>query len=87
MRVLHINPYPPENLGGSEVFCKNLSLQLTKYTDYKCDILTSDFFNRKIKKKKINNSVNVYYNKFLFNLWGKNPIVNIYNFLKKTIWR
>jgi len=30
LKILQINPYPPEHLGGSEVFCKNLAINLKK---------------------------------------------------------
>jgi len=30
MKVLQVNPYPPDHLGGSEIFCKNLSINLKK---------------------------------------------------------
>jgi len=30
MKILQINLYPPDNLGGSEIFCYNLGLNLEK---------------------------------------------------------
>jgi len=83
MRVLHINPFPPEHLGGSEIFCKNLTINL-KRKNIDCNILTSDIFKRNIKTDFINQSIKVIYKKCYYNLWNKNPLVNIYSFIKKN---
>lgn len=87
MKVLHLHPYPPENLGGSEIFCKNLALNLSKFKNIQSDILTSDYFRNNIKKKKINKNLNVFYEKYYYNIWSKNPLVNIYSFLKNHYQR
>ena len=84
MKVLQVNPYPPDHLGGSEIFCKNLSINLKKKKNIETEILTSDIFKRKIKNDLIEELVPVHYEKCYYNLWGKNPIVNIYNFIKKN---
>jgi len=83
MKVLQINPYPPEHLGGSEIFCKNLAINLKKYKKIQSEILTSDIFKERIKIRFIEESIKVYYQKFYFNFWGKNPVVNIHPFIKK----
>lgn len=84
MKVLHINPYPPDHLGGSEIFCKNLAINLKREKNVECDILTSDILKKKIKLGYFNNGQNkIIYNRFLFNLSGKNPVVFNYNQLKK----
>jgi glycosyltransferase involved in cell wall biosynthesis len=83
MRILHINPYPPDHLGGSELFARNLALNLARKKDITCDILTSDIFNKRVKSEVLSNSVKVFYKPFYFNLWGKNPVVNIIDFLLK----
>lgn len=83
MKILHINPYPPENLGGSELFCKNLAISLAKKKNISCDILTSDFLKRNVKINYLENNVKVIYKKFFFSIWDKNPVVNIFNFLRK----
>lgn len=86
MRVLQINPYPPENLGGSEIFCKNLSINLNKTGKVQCDILTSDLLKKTHTTEYLRDyNINIYYKRFFFNLWGKNPIVFIYNFLRKNL--
>jgi len=84
MKVLQVNPYPPDHLGGSEIFCKNLSINLKKERNIDSEILTSDIFKRKIKTDLIEESVKVYYKRCYHNLWGKNPIVNMYSFIKKN---
>jgi len=84
MKILQINPYPPENLGGSEIFCKNLSIHLKQNYNIYSDILTSDILKRKIKKDVISNNINIIYKKCYHNLWGKNPIVNIYSYIQKN---
>jgi glycosyltransferase involved in cell wall biosynthesis len=83
MKVLHINPYPPEHLGGSELFARNLAINLAQKDDINCDILTSDIFHKGINSEILKNSVNVFYKSCYFNLWGKNPVVNIIDFLLK----
>ncbi|MFW9827339.1 MAG: glycosyltransferase family 4 protein [Candidatus Thorarchaeota archaeon] len=85
MKILHVNPYPPEHLGGSEVFCKNLALNLKKEKNIDSVILTSDIFNKKIQKGILDNSIEIIYRNYYYNLWGINPIVNIYSFLKKEL--
>jgi len=83
MKVLQINPYPPNHLGGSEIFCKNLAINLlSKNVD--STILTSDIFKAKKKTDTLESSIKVIYKYHLYNLWGKNPIVNIYSYLKKN---
>lgn len=84
MKVLQINPYPPEHLGGSEIFCKNLSIHLKKFRNITSEILTSDIFNEGFNTRLLEGKIKVYYKKFFFNLWGKNPVVNIYPFLRKS---
>ncbi len=84
MKILHVNPYPPNHLGGSELFTRNLAINLAKKEDISCDILTSDIFNRKIDSEMLNPSVRVFYKKCYYNLWGKNPLVNMFNFLLKN---
>lgn len=83
LKILHINPYPPEHLGGSEVFCKNLAVNLKRRKNIDSDILTSDILKRGIKSDYLDDSIKVIYRKNYYNLWGKNPLVNIYSFLKK----
>ena len=84
MRILHINPYPPGHVGGSEIFCKNLALNLSKFNNVKSDILTSDYFRFNIDKKEINKNLNVIYKRYYYNIWSKNPLVNVYSYLKKN---
>ena len=84
MKVLQVNPYPPDHLGGSEIFSKNLSINLKKKRNIDSEILTSDIFKRKIKNDLIEESVKVHYKRCYHNLWGKNPIVNMYSFMKKN---
>ena len=84
MKVLQVNPYPPEHLGGSEIFCKNLAINLKKYHNIDSEILTSDIFNHQVKKRIIEENVPVFYKKCYKNLWGKNPITLIYDFIKKN---
>ncbi|MHA1724740.1 MAG: glycosyltransferase family 4 protein [Promethearchaeota archaeon] len=79
-----MNPYPPEHFGGSELFCKNLAYNLSKYHEVESDILTSDYFRNNLKKISLNKHVNVIYKRFYFNMWNKNPVVNIYPYLKKN---
>lgn len=84
MKILQINPYPPESLGGSEIFCKNLSINLNKINNVECDILTSDLLKNGKSIDYLNNGKGkIYYKRCFFNLWNKNPIVNIIKFLKK----
>lgn len=85
LKILHINPYPPEHLGGSELFCKNLVINLKRKNNINSDILTSDILRRNIKSDFLNDSINIIYRKNYYNLWRKNPLVNIYSFLKKEI--
>jgi glycosyltransferase involved in cell wall biosynthesis len=84
LKILHVNPYPPEHLGGSEVFCKNLAFYLKKKKDIDSEILTSDILKRNIKIDYLDGSIKVIYKKSHYNLWGINPLVNIYSFLKKN---
>jgi len=84
MKVLQVNPYPPDHLGGSEIFSKNLSINLKKKRNIDSEILTSDVFKRKIKNDLIEESVKVHYKRCYHNLWGKNPLVNMYSFIKKN---
>lgn len=84
MKILHVNPYPPNHFGGSEIFCKNLAIQLSKRPNFKNDILTSDILNKGKKFYFLNDSIKVFYRRNYFNLWGKNPVVNIYPFIKKN---
>ncbi|MFX0138784.1 MAG: glycosyltransferase family 4 protein [Candidatus Hodarchaeota archaeon] len=85
MKILHINPYPPEHLGGSELFCKNLVINLKKIKNIDSDILTSDILKRRKKADFIDRSIKIIYKKFYFNLWGKNPIVNISSYVLKNL--
>lgn len=84
MRILQVNPYPPDHLGGSEIFCKNLSMKLKERHDIDSEILTSDIFNKKIKYETIANDIKVSYKKHYHNLWGKNPLVFILDYLLKN---
>jgi len=84
MKILQINPYPPDNLGGSEILCKNLALNLEKIENTHCDILTSNISKSKNYPSNLENShVKIFYKRCFFNFWGKNPVVNIINFLNK----
>jgi len=83
LKILHINPYPPEHLGGSEVFCKNLAINLKKKKSFDSEILTSDILKRNVKIDFLDGSIKVIYKKNYYSLWGINPLVNIYSFLKK----
>ncbi|MGQ4876698.1 MAG: glycosyltransferase, partial [Promethearchaeia archaeon] len=83
MKILQISPYPPSYLGGSEIFCKNLSINLKKFHDIDSVILTSDIFRKNLKTDIIDGPVKVVYKKFYLNLLGKNPIVNVFNYIKK----
>ena len=85
MKILHINPYPPEHLGGSEIFCKNLTINLKKKKNIDSHILTSDILKRNIKIDFLDQSIKIIYKKNYYNLWGKNPLINIYSYLKKEI--
>jgi len=83
LKILHINPYPPEYLGGSEVFCKNLAVNLKRIKNIDSDILTSDLLKRNIESDYIDDIIKIFYRKSYYNLWSKNPLVNIYSFLRK----
>lgn len=87
MKILQINPYPPESLGGSEIFCKNLAINLSREKKITCDILTSDILKKKAKTTLLDNSIQVIYKKCYYNLWNKNPLVNVYSFLKKNYFK
>ncbi|KKL93916.1 hypothetical protein LCGC14_1869890, partial [marine sediment metagenome] len=78
-----INPYPPEHLGGSEVFCKNLAINLKK-KNIDSEILTSDILKRNVKIDFLDGSIKIIYKKNYHSLWGMNPLVNTYSFLKKN---
>ena len=84
LKVLHINPYPPEHLGGSEVFCKNLAINLRRKKNINSDILTSDVLKRRVKSDFLDGSIKIIYKKSYYKLWGINPLVNIYSFLRKN---
>ncbi|MHA1272225.1 MAG: glycosyltransferase family 4 protein [Promethearchaeota archaeon] len=84
MKILQVNPYPPEHFGGSEIFCKNLANNLSKYHEIESDILTSDYFRKNRRNLLLNKHVNVIYKRLYINLWNKNPIVNIYPYLRKN---
>ena len=84
LKILHINPYPPEHLGGSEVFCKNLAINLKKKKNFDSEILTSDILKRNVKIDFLDGSIKIIYKKNYYSLWGMNPLVNIYSFLKKN---
>ncbi|TXT62375.1 MAG: Alpha-D-kanosaminyltransferase [Promethearchaeota archaeon] len=83
MKILHVNPYPPDHLGGSELFARNLAINLAQKENISCDILTSDIFQKKIKIETLESSVRVFYKPCYYNLWGKNPVVHILKFLWK----
>jgi len=80
---LHVVPYPPNYLGGSEIFCKNLTLNLKKRKGINSEILTADIFKLNKKEEYLDGLIKVNYKKYYYNLWGKNPIVNVYSYLKK----
>ena len=82
LKILHINPYPPEHLGGSEIFCKNLAINLKK-KNIDSEILTSDILKRHVKIDFLDGSIKIIYKKNYHSLWGMNPLVNTYSFLKK----
>lgn len=84
LKILQINPYPPEHLGGSEVFCKNLAINLKRKKNIDSEILTSDILKRNVKIDFLDGSIKVIYKKNYYRLWGMNPLVNIYSFLKKN---
>ena len=84
LKILHINPYPPDHLGGSEVFCKNLAINLKKRKNFDSDILTSDILKKNVKFDYLDGSIKIFYKKNYYSLWGINPLVNIYSFLKKN---
>ena len=83
LKILHINPYPPEHLGGSEVFCKNLAINLKNKKNFDSEILTSDILKRNVKIDFLDGSIKIIYKKNYYRLWGMNPLVNMYSFLKK----
>ena len=80
---MHVVPYPPNYLGGSEIFCKNLTLNLKKRKGINSEILTADIFKLNKKEEYLDGLIKVNYKKYYYNLWGKNPIVNVYSYLKK----
>ena len=84
MKILHINPYPLDHLGGSEIFCKNLVINLLKKKQIESDVLTSDIFKRKKKIDFLDSSIKIIYRNFYYNLWNKNPIVDVYSYLKEN---
>lgn len=84
LKILQINPYPPEHLGGSEVFCKNLAINLKRKKNIDSEILTSDILKRNVKIDFLDGSIKIIYKKNYYRLWGMNPLVNIYSFLKKN---
>jgi glycosyltransferase involved in cell wall biosynthesis len=84
MRILQINPYPPQHLGGSEIFCRNLAINLANKGHLSTDILTSDIFRQNQNQHYLNGKIKVIYKKFIHNLWGVNPLVNIVPFLKNN---
>ncbi|TFF90185.1 MAG: glycosyltransferase family 1 protein, partial [Promethearchaeota archaeon] len=84
MKVLQINPYPPDSLGGSEIFCRNLAINLSRRKGISSDILTSDIFKKNIKQNKFKALIKIFYKRFYVNLWGVNPLVNIIPFLNHS---
>ena len=63
LKVLQINPYPPEHLGGSEVFCKNLAINLNRKKNIDSEILTSDVLKRNVKRDFLDGSIKIIYKK------------------------
>ena len=79
MRILHVLTYPPDQIGGQEIFVKNLTWNLKKQNIYS-EIITAD-------KKRPNpfvmdfNGIKVHFAKYYFSLWNINPVFNIFPIL------
>ncbi len=84
MKILQVNPFPPEHLGGSEIFCKNLAINLKREKNIYSEILTSNIFKRDVKTDYIDEDIKIIYKKCYYNLGGINPLVNIYSFIKRS---
>lgn len=76
-------PFPPDFIGGTQLYCKQLSLNLANRKRVENVILTSDLLKQHIKNKVLQDHVEIVYKRCFFYLWNKNPIVNILHFLKK----
>lgn len=84
MRILRIVPLPPEFIGGLVFYYKNISINLSKRKNVECDIIAPNLFNTKNKFKQLDSNVKVIYKKCYLYLAGKNPVANIFTFLKKN---
>jgi len=84
MRILRIVPLPPEFIGGLVFYYKNISINLSKRNNVECDIIAPNLFNVKNKFKQLDSNVKVIYKNCYLYLAGKNPIANIFSFLKKN---
>ena len=73
MRILRIIPFPPEFLGGIQIYCKNLSVNLAKTKNVESIILAPNLLKKKITSKEIHPKVNLVYTTCYAYLWNKNP--------------
>ncbi len=83
MKILQISAYPPDNLGGSEIFCRNLSINL-KTQGIKSEILTSNYNSNPRKHRYFDkNGIKIINKTYFGNFLGINPVFNILPFLNK----
>ena len=82
MKILRVVPFPPEYIGGLPFYCKNISINLSKKKNVKCDILTSDLTGKHKKIEYLGESIRIIYNKCYSFLWDKNPLIYILPFIR-----
>ena len=83
MKILQISAYPPDSLGGSEIFCRNLAINL-KTHGIKSEILTSNYNSNPRKKRYFDkNGIKIINKTYFGNFLGINPVFNILPFLNK----
>ncbi|MFX1453628.1 MAG: glycosyltransferase family 4 protein [Promethearchaeota archaeon] len=84
MKVLRVVSFPPDYIGGLPLYCKNISLNLSKRKNVFCDILTSDILNTRKNIHYLDSNTRVIYKKCFYFLDNKNPLVNFIPFIKKN---
>ena len=84
MKILRIIPFPPEFLGGIQIYCSNLSVCLAKTKNVESTILAPNILKKKYVSKKIHQKVNLVYTRCYTYVWNKNPLTFIISYLKKN---
>ena len=82
MKILRVVPFPPDYIGGLPFYCKNISINLSRKKNVKCDILTSDLTGKYKKIEYLDENIRIVYNKCYSFLLGKNPLIYILPFIK-----